>query len=242
MGKCYFVSDLHLLANRSTAHRHLEQLARTAAHAEVFVLGGDIFDFRWAGMPIVRSVGRAVQWLLELTSSCPQCHFHLVLGNHDYHQVFIDRLVRLEKQVHNLSWHRYYVRLGHSVFLHGDVASRPRMDARRLAEARDQWLDKRRRGPFLSRLYDVVVLDAAAQAGGPPGLLEADRGPADTEVLGEHRARPRRRRPRRLLRPHPPAALQLPLSRPGVSQRRRADQRHEVPHRRGAAVRSGLGA
>ena len=141
-----------------TAHRYLEQIARTAAHAEVFVLGGDIFDFRWAGMPILRSVGRAVQWLLELTSSCPQCHFHLVLGNHDYHQVFIDRLVRLEKQVHNLSWHRYYVRLGNSVFLHGDVAGRPRMDARRLAEARDQWLDKRRRGPFLSRLYDVVVL------------------------------------------------------------------------------------
>ncbi len=26
-----------------------------------------------------------------------------------------------------------------------------------LAEARDEWLDRRRRGPFLSKLYDVVV-------------------------------------------------------------------------------------
>ncbi|MCE5267389.1 MAG: metallophosphoesterase [Planctomycetaceae bacterium] len=157
MGKCYFVSDLHLLANRSAAHQYLEQLSRTAQHAEVFVLGGDIFDFPWSGMPIQRAVARAVNWLLQLTASCPQCQFHLVLGNHDYHQVFIDRLVRLERQVPNLSWHRYYVRLGNSVFLHGDVANR-RMDARGLAEARDRWLDKRRRGPFLSRLYDVVVL------------------------------------------------------------------------------------
>lgn len=157
MGKCYFVSDLHLLANRSAAHRYLAQISRAAARAEVFVLGGDIFDFAWADMPIARSVAWAVKWLGELASSSPRCHFHLVLGNHDYHQVFIDRLVRLEKQVRNLSWHPFYLRLGSSVFLHGDVASR-RMDARRLAEARDRWLDKRRRGPFLSRLYDVVVL------------------------------------------------------------------------------------
>ena len=60
---------------------------------------------------------------------CPQCHFHLVLGNHDYHQALIDRLAKLEKQVPNLSWHRYYVRLGSSVFLHGDVADKT-MNAR----------------------------------------------------------------------------------------------------------------
>jgi UDP-2,3-diacylglucosamine pyrophosphatase LpxH len=157
MSKCYFVSDLHLFANRSNAHRYLDQIAHAASHAEVFVLGGDIFDFRWAPLPILRAVDRAVHWLRQLASDCPQCQFHLVLGNHDYHQLFIDRLVRLEKQVHNLSWHRYYLRLGSSVFIHGDVANKE-MDARMLAEAREEWLDKRRRGPFLSRLYDVIVL------------------------------------------------------------------------------------
>ena len=157
MTKCYFVSDLHLFANRSNAHRYLEEIAQTAARAEVFVLGGDIFDFRWSGMPILRAVERAIAWLRELATSCPQCHFHLVLGNHDYHQALIDRLVVLEKQVSNLSWHRFFVRLGSSVFLHGDVADKT-MDARRLAEAREEWLDGRRRGPFLSALYDVVVI------------------------------------------------------------------------------------
>ncbi len=157
MSKCYFVSDLHLFANRSNAHRYLEQIAQAASRAETFVLGGDIFDFRWARLPPLRAVELAIRWLEELTADCPACHFHLVLGNHDYHQVLIDRLVRLEKQTANLSWHRFYVRLGDSIFLHGDVADR-RMDARKLAEARELWLDRRRRGPFLSKMYDVVVL------------------------------------------------------------------------------------
>jgi UDP-2,3-diacylglucosamine pyrophosphatase LpxH len=157
MAKCYFVSDLHLFANRSDAHRYLEAIARAASHADAFVLGGDIFDFRWSSIPIRRAVERAADWLRELADSCQQCQFHLVLGNHDYHQALIDRLAELEKQVSNLRWHRYYVRLGSSVFLHGDVADKT-MDARMLAEARDQWLDHRRRGPFLSALYDVVVM------------------------------------------------------------------------------------
>ena len=157
MTKCYFVSDLHLLANRSNAHRYLEQIARAASQADVFVLGGDIFDFRWARIPILRAVERASQWLEQLATSSPQCQFHLVLGNHDYHRALIDRLAELEQQVFNLSWHHYYVRLGNSVFLHGDVADEE-MDARMLADAREQWLDKRRRGPFASMLYDVVVM------------------------------------------------------------------------------------
>jgi UDP-2,3-diacylglucosamine pyrophosphatase LpxH len=157
MTKCYFVSDLHLFANRSDAHRYLEAITRAALHAEAFVLGGDIFDFRWSSIPILRAVERAAEWLRELASACPRCEFHLVLGNHDYHQALIDRLAVLEREVSNLSWHRYYVRLGSSVFLHGDVADKT-MDARMLAEARDQWLDRRRRGPFMSALYDVVVM------------------------------------------------------------------------------------
>ncbi|MEN6408016.1 MAG: metallophosphoesterase [Thermoguttaceae bacterium] len=156
MGKCYFVSDLHLFANRSEAHRYLEEIAKAASHAEMFVLGGDTFDFHWSKFPILKAVDRACQWLRQLAASCPDCHFHVVLGNHDYHQAFIDRLMELDQQVSNLSWHRYYVRIGSSVFLHGDVAQR-KMNARRLAESREKWLDRRRRGPLASLLYDVAV-------------------------------------------------------------------------------------
>lgn len=157
MSNCYFVSDLHLFANRSDAHAYLEEIAHAASKADIFVLGGDIFDFRWSRVPILRAVPMAIRWLRELATACPKCHFHLVLGNHDYHQLLIDQLVELDKEVANLSWHRYYLRLGASVFLHGDVADKT-MNAQRLEEARQEWLGGRRRGPFLSALYDVVVM------------------------------------------------------------------------------------
>jgi len=157
MTQCYFVSDLHLFANRSNAHQYLDQMARKASRAKTFILGGDIFDFRWAKIPTLRAVEMAAEWIEELCLSAPQCEFHLVLGNHDYHQALIDKLIELEQRIQNLTWHRFYVRLGSSVFLHGDVADKE-MDAKMLAEAREEWLDERRRGPFMSKLYDVVVM------------------------------------------------------------------------------------
>lgn len=157
MGKCYFVSDLHLLANRSDAHRYLEEIVHAASHADTFVLGGDIFDFHWSSLSIQKSIERASNWLEQLTAFCPKCQFHMVLGNHDYHQAFIDHLEVLEQRITNLAWHRFYLRLGNSVFLHGDVANKE-MDASMLIEFREGWLEKRRRGPFASALYDVVIL------------------------------------------------------------------------------------
>ncbi len=159
MGKCYFVADLHLFANRSKASRYLLDMIAAAAEAEDFVLGGDIFDFRWARTKNHRqTVDKALAWLKDLVRPCPRCHFHFVLGNHDFHQTLMDRLADLARDLPNFSWNCYYVRLGNSIFLHGDVADRKNHNAETLAAARDQWLDARRRGPFLSGLYDVVVL------------------------------------------------------------------------------------
>lgn len=156
--RCYFVSDLHLMASRSVARRYLAQIERTASHAGTFVLGGDIFDFRWATTATAgHAVDRAIAWLDRLVTDCRECQFHFVLGNHDYHQGFIRRLDQLHQQSPNLVWHHYYVRLGRSVFLHGDVADRV-MTAQSLAAARSRWLHRKRRGPVMSRLYDLVVL------------------------------------------------------------------------------------
>lgn len=157
MRKTYFVSDLHLFARRSQADRHFEKLRHCATHAEHFVLGGDIFDFRWSQARTVHhAVTDALEWLSALTIECPNCQFHLLLGNHDFHQEFIDRLVVLEKTIPNLSWYPYYFRLGSSVFLHGDVADRV-MSEETLTTARSRWLHRKQRGPLLSRLYDLVI-------------------------------------------------------------------------------------
>jgi hypothetical protein len=55
-----------------------------------------------------------------------------------------------------LSWHRFYLRLGTSVFLHGDVADRP-MTAQALVQSRSRWLHAKRRGRFHSRVYHLAV-------------------------------------------------------------------------------------
>lgn len=157
MRKTYFVSDLHLFARRSEADRHLDKIVQSASRAEHFVLGGDIFDFRWSQARTVHhAVEDAIGWLAALADASPKCQIHLLLGNHDFHQRFIDRLVDLEKAIPNLSWYPYYFRLGSSIFLHGDVADRV-MSEEMLTHARSRCLHHKQRGPLLSRLYDLVV-------------------------------------------------------------------------------------
>ncbi|MCC6125456.1 MAG: metallophosphoesterase [Pirellulales bacterium] len=159
MAQCYFVSDLHLFANRSKAEKYLEEMSKAAARADYFVLGGDIFDFCWARTGShSHTVAKAVGWLRALLEPSPRCEFHYVLGNHDFHHQFVAELEEFDRTLPNFSLHRYYVRLGSNLFMHGDVADREDHDARSLAAARDEWLDAPRRGPFMSRLYDVVVL------------------------------------------------------------------------------------
>lgn len=156
--KTFFVSDLHIFSRRSQAHRHEERIHQTAKQARTFVLGGDIFDFRWSTLPSVdHSVEAAIRWLDELISPHPWCDFHFVLGNHDSHHLFIKRLERFASGISNLQWHPYYLRLGHSMFLHGDVADR-RMGHRQLTLRRAAWLEEsKRRGPVSNALYDVAI-------------------------------------------------------------------------------------
>ena len=155
--KTYFVSDLHVFSSRSQEHRYLEQIGRRAARAGAFVLGGDIFDFRWSLVASQQeTVARAVHWLHELAVDCPKCQFHFVVGNHDYHALFLERLDHLASRLDNFSWYPFYARLGTSVFLHGDVADR-RTTAQKLSEVRSGWLQKKSRGRVANRLYDLAI-------------------------------------------------------------------------------------
>jgi UDP-2,3-diacylglucosamine hydrolase len=158
MPRALFVSDLHLFARRSEAPHYLDAIRRRAALATTFVLGGDIFDFRWSTLATTReAVDAALEWLDQLTTQCPDCHVHYLLGNHDYHSRFIGGLAELAPGVRNLSWHKYYLRLGSSVFLHGDVADRRRATPQTLSDARSRWLYDDRRGPVRHRMYDLAV-------------------------------------------------------------------------------------
>lgn len=155
---CYFVSDLHLLSRRTQGYRYLDVIRTAASAADHFVLGGDIFDFRWARTPTLdEAFTAATSWLNELTSVAPQCGFHFVLGNHDHHDGFRAHLDELAGEIANFSWHDYYVRIGSAVFLHGDVADRE-MDAAMLAAFRAQDRKHKRKGRVAETLYGLFVM------------------------------------------------------------------------------------
>src|SRR5262245_59105033 len=78
------ISDLHLLARRSRGLALFESLRTRLCDAEILVLNGDTFDFRWSIITDPgASLGAAFEWLRRVAGELPRCRLHLVLGNHD---------------------------------------------------------------------------------------------------------------------------------------------------------------
>jgi UDP-2,3-diacylglucosamine hydrolase len=157
-GHATFVSDLHLYSRRSQAGRYLTALHAAAARSDTFVLGGDIFDFRWSTLPSPEeTVRQALRWLDELVASHPRCQFHFVLGNHDCNRRFVAALETYSASRANLAVHPYVLRLGNRLFLHGDAVDHPRMCPLRLSQRRQKWAADEMRSPMRHVLYDLAV-------------------------------------------------------------------------------------
>ena len=155
--RCCFLSDLHLLTSRSNAHEYRDALAVAATTADVFVLGGDIFDFTWSRSDShEQSFDHASGWLEGLLLASPSCRFVYILGNHDHNEDFVKRLDELAALHPMFEWRHDYLRIGDTVFLHGDVADR-KMTARKLKKKRTKWGRKRRKGRFANAVYDWAV-------------------------------------------------------------------------------------
>ena len=90
-------------------------------------------------------------------ASHPRCDFHFVLGNHDCNRRFVGALETYSTTRPNLLAHPYYFRLGNAIFLHGDAADRPRMDAHALHRRRQHWARDEHRGKLRHALYDLAV-------------------------------------------------------------------------------------
>jgi UDP-2,3-diacylglucosamine hydrolase len=116
------VSDLHLFSHHSRPKLYLKHIEETAADAGVFILNGDIFDFKWSEHGVFSSsVTAAMLFLGELLESAPNCQFRITLGNHDAVPVYMDALEELSAVHANLEWHEFACRVGDRIFLHGDV-------------------------------------------------------------------------------------------------------------------------
>jgi UDP-2,3-diacylglucosamine hydrolase len=156
--RTFFTSDLHLFSRRSHAPRHIPALHAAAGRANTFVLGGDIFDFRWSTFHSPdETVRQAIRWLDDLVASHQRCDFHYVQGNHDCNRRFVSALETYSVTRPNLQLHPYYLRLGNSIFLHGDVVDHPRMCPQRLTRRREHWSRDETRSQVRHVLYDLAV-------------------------------------------------------------------------------------
>lgn len=152
------VSDLHLFSRRSRAQALLPRMHRAAAEADLFVLAGDTFDYKWAHHPCPDSfAAHARDWLLDLAGPRPSCRFQFLLGNHDHHPALMKRLAELAGELPNFSWDPWFLRHRDAVFLHGDVANGYRT-SEALAKYRQRCENHRfRPGAVRNTIYEVAI-------------------------------------------------------------------------------------
>ncbi len=156
MSRISFVSDLHLFSQRSHAEKHDDLLHDAAEKSDVFVLGGDIFDFKWSTLPTLdESISAAGCWLVDFATAHSNCQFHLLLGNHDHDLQFMGELQRVRREASNFAWDPYLLRMGEAVFLHGDVADHGGHEA--LENSRSRNPKHKRKGTTANLMYDMVM-------------------------------------------------------------------------------------
>jgi UDP-2,3-diacylglucosamine pyrophosphatase LpxH len=158
----WFISDLHLFSRRSAAPLIEPAIRSAVKHSHKFILGGDIFDFRWSTQ-FSRSaaVADGIAWLQRLLDINPDCQFHYLLGNHDCHPEFVHSLQRLAESTPAIDWHRYVLRIGHSAFLHGDIVDTrilPGQSHHDILDERRSTSEQRRPPAKISHtIYDMAV-------------------------------------------------------------------------------------
>lgn len=153
-----FLSDLHHFARRSQTERYDNELREKIVDSDALILGGDIFDFRWSTVgDFPATTERAIQWLGDISQINPRCKIHYLLGNHDCHSQFLERLQQEQKRL-NLSVHPLSLRLGDKFFIHGDIADR-RTNHARFLKLREHWSRDYVQKPLWRHwTYDLAVI------------------------------------------------------------------------------------
>lgn len=154
---CRFVSDLHRFSRRSEGDRYESAIQQAAKETDVLALGGDIFDFKWSTLASQKeTIREACLWLMDLASLNRRCEVHYVLGNHDFNDPFMEALDNLADDCPNFHWHCYYLQLGKTLFLHGDVADRF-MDQDELVLRRQSWKKHGRPPAMYHDFYSLAI-------------------------------------------------------------------------------------
>jgi UDP-2,3-diacylglucosamine pyrophosphatase LpxH len=153
--KGVFVSDLHVFSGRSVGESLPSGLQTAFPEANLLVLGGDIFDFKWSSLGGPATLLAAEKWLQSLLD---QWHGEVIFlaGNHDCLPKFFGTLSQIAHRCERFTWHRHHLQLGDAVFLHGDVLDAGH-DLAKLDSYRDQFHPTASQSRFSRRAYGAIV-------------------------------------------------------------------------------------
>jgi len=150
------ISDLHLFSRRSRAEELLAGMKGEIIAADILVLNGDVFDFRWSALPDMRAtINASLDWLDGLVALRMGRPTHYLLGNHDCVTGFTEQLSGFAQARPSLICHESFHHLGRNLFLHGDCANR-RMDGASHRRFRETWSRDRQRSALSGALYDAA--------------------------------------------------------------------------------------
>lgn len=150
------ISDLHFFSRRSRAEELLAEMEERISSAEILVLNGDVFDFRWSVLPDMQAtIDAAMGWLDNLIETRAGKPVHYLLGNHDCVSCFTETLSEFARARPSLHCHESFLRIGNHLFLHGDCANR-RMNVEEHRRYRDAWSRDKPRGAIGRFFYDAA--------------------------------------------------------------------------------------
>lgn len=151
-----FVSDLHLLSPRSMAQKWMPAIEAACRDSRLIVLGGDIFDFRWATLGGHQaSLAAARKWLDNFLISHAHATVVYVMGNHDSHPDLQALLEDLSQLHSHFVWREDSYQVADCLFCHGDI-----LDAgsqAKLTSYRSRFQHERQASRAAHGLYDAAV-------------------------------------------------------------------------------------
>jgi UDP-2,3-diacylglucosamine hydrolase len=152
-----FISDLHLFSSRSDAHDQVEALRSMQEECQCIVLGGDIFDLRWSQRGGLQpTIEAAEDWLSRLLDQTGKSRVIYLAGNHDCHPSFAEAMRGMADQRERFTWFEHALRIGDSLFLHGDLLhAKPTPEG--LLEYRKKHHHEDSPHQMLNKAYDLAV-------------------------------------------------------------------------------------
>lgn len=151
-----FVSDLHFLSPRSMAHKWMPAIEAACRDSRLIVLGGDIFDFRWATLGGHQaSLGAARRWLESFIERHAHATIVYVMGNHDCHPDLQALLEELTQRHRQLRWCAESYQVADCLFCHGDILDAGGQEL--LTGYRAKFQHERQASRAAHGLYDAAV-------------------------------------------------------------------------------------